>query len=323
MFSSLHAPASPFDPPSTISVILSSPLRFLLRLTHRILTSLRSSPTPSAHPIRIVCISDTHTLTQPIPDGDILIHAGDLTNAGTVAELQSQINWLRSLPHAHKIAIAGNHDTYLDPRSRGTLAPGDREGELEWGDVTYLQYSSTILRVAIGGGGVRMLNVYGAPPIPACGGPEFAFQYPCGRDAWSDTVPADIDILVTHTPPKYHLDLPASLGCEWLLREVRRVQPALHVFGHVHAGAGREVVWWDEEQSAFERGCAAFGHGWLWDLVSVKGYIELLRVVIFGISGIVWHRVWGGEVRGCVLVNAALTVNNTGKLGNEVQVVEI
>ncbi len=95
------------------------------------------------------------------------------------------------------------------------------------------------------------------------------------------------------------------------------------MFGHVHVGAGREVVWWDEEQAAYERGCAALGTGWIWDLICVKGWLDFTRVLTLGISGIMWDRVWGGEARGCVLVNAALTVNNTGMLGNEVQVVDI
>lgn len=34
--------------------------------------------TPLTNPIEVVCISDTHNQIN-IPDGDILIHAGDLT----------------------------------------------------------------------------------------------------------------------------------------------------------------------------------------------------------------------------------------------------
>jgi hypothetical protein len=35
--------------------------------------------------VRIVCISDTHNddLTGKVPDGDILLHAGDMTDNGT------------------------------------------------------------------------------------------------------------------------------------------------------------------------------------------------------------------------------------------------
>lgn len=37
---------------------------------------------------RIVCISDTHNYTFKLPKGDVLIHAGDLTNQGSYAEVR-------------------------------------------------------------------------------------------------------------------------------------------------------------------------------------------------------------------------------------------
>lgn len=45
-------------------------------------------------PITAVCLSDTHNLQIPdVPEGDLLIHAGDLTSSGTAEELQRQLNW--------------------------------------------------------------------------------------------------------------------------------------------------------------------------------------------------------------------------------------
>jgi len=41
-----------------------------------------------------------------------------MTIAGTVKEIQAQIDWLASQPHREKIIIAGNHDNYFDPKSR-------------------------------------------------------------------------------------------------------------------------------------------------------------------------------------------------------------
>jgi hypothetical protein len=59
--------------------------------------------------ITLVCISDTRNSTPSgIPDGDILLHAGDMTNKGTFAELQAQLDWISTLPHLHKVAIGGN-----------------------------------------------------------------------------------------------------------------------------------------------------------------------------------------------------------------------
>jgi hypothetical protein len=316
-------PRDVFDPPTRLERILSSPVKYLITTAYKLSNVLRAAPSASSPPIRVVCISDTHADTYAIPDGDILIHAGDLTNAGTISEIQTQIDWIDSLPHKYKIAIAGNHDTYLDPRSRSTLDETDRTGSLKWRGIRYLQHSSTTLAFQLKNGS-KTLTVYGAPQIPLCGGVEFAFQYPRGQDAWSDTIPKGTDILVTHTPPKYHRDIYApSLGCEWLLKEVWKVRPLLHIFGHVHAGAGREVVWWDEAQIAYESGCERKSKGFIRAILDPWSWVAFAKVVIYGVTGILWNRVWGGEQKCTTMVNAALMVNNTGKLGNKVQVVDI
>ena len=42
--------------------------------------------------LRIVCISDTHSMTshmsKGVPDGDVLIHAGDFTRCGHLSEVR-------------------------------------------------------------------------------------------------------------------------------------------------------------------------------------------------------------------------------------------
>ena len=62
--------------------------------------------------LKIVIISDTHGLHErvSIPDGDILVHAGDLTNKGELADVARFNEFLGRLSHPHKIVIAGNHD---------------------------------------------------------------------------------------------------------------------------------------------------------------------------------------------------------------------
>ena len=70
--------------------------------------------------LRIVCISDTHGqhAKVSVPDGDLLIHAGDFMAFGTKPKEIIQFNqWLGVLPHQHKIVIAGNHDVMFERHS--------------------------------------------------------------------------------------------------------------------------------------------------------------------------------------------------------------
>ena len=60
-----------------------------------------------------------------------------------------------------------------------------------------------------------------------------------------DKILLDKDILVTHTPPKGCLDLSYNrnhelefCGCSNLLKAVFRVEPKLHLYGHLHSGQG-------------------------------------------------------------------------------------
>ena len=62
---------------------------------------------PRKDSLTIVCISDTHTLEPDLPDGDLLLHAGDLTNAGSFDEMQGQLDWLNRQSHKYKVVIAG------------------------------------------------------------------------------------------------------------------------------------------------------------------------------------------------------------------------
>lgn len=151
--------------------MLLSPLTFLIIQINSILIYLRGkpfSPPRNKQPIKVVCISDTHDQTVEVPDGDILIHAGDLTNAGTVADIQKQLDWLKRLPHGVKIIVAGNHDSYFDRRSRREVDVKSG-AKLDFGSIIYLEGSSTVQKVK-----GRKVSIFGAPDIPTCGGKEFA-----------------------------------------------------------------------------------------------------------------------------------------------------
>lgn len=320
--SALRGPDSPFEPPSLLFQLLFFPIKTLILYIYSFLLVLRG---PSFHPhpltsrIRLVAISDTHThKPASIPPGDVLIHAGDLTNQGTVAEIQEQVDWLASLPHPNKVVIAGNHDSFFDPRSR---RKEDVRESIHWGKIRYLQHSSVVLEFPQQEN--RRLKFYGAPQIPRCGDDDFAFQYQRSEDAWSGTIPKETDVLITHTPPRHHLDLPAGLGCDFLRKEIWRVRPKVHIFGHVHAGYGREYVSWDKEQTVLERLCGRDGSGYLRDLLSIHVWMDIVKLLWYGVRGVLWNRVWGGDEGGGVMINASLMYRSTGQLRNRPQIIDI
>lgn len=73
---------------------------------------------PPTRKTRIVLISDTHNQTPKLPPGDILIHAGDLTNQGSYDELQRTVEWLERSEFEAKVIIAGT-----SPHLHLTLGP--------------------------------------------------------------------------------------------------------------------------------------------------------------------------------------------------------
>jgi 3',5'-cyclic AMP phosphodiesterase CpdA len=62
--------------------------------------------------LRIACISDTHNdnCREDVPPADIVIHAGDFTDDGTLGELQIAVDWISALPHKVKVVVAGTFD---------------------------------------------------------------------------------------------------------------------------------------------------------------------------------------------------------------------
>jgi Icc-related predicted phosphoesterase len=177
--------------------------------------------------LRLVCLSDTHfppSATQ-VPEGDVLIVAGDICGYGTLDELKAFDDFLSSLPHPHKLLIAGNHDwpfARFGPEKAGTLIK----------NAVYLEDSG----IEIDG-----IKFWGSPWQPFfC---NWAFNLPRGAplaQVWAK-IPEDSDVLITHGPPYGILDQVPSgehVGCEELLKALQRIRPKVHVFGHIHESYG-------------------------------------------------------------------------------------
>ncbi|KAM0706390.1 hypothetical protein Q7P35_005716 [Cladosporium inversicolor] len=216
--------------------------------------------------LRIVCISDTHNAAPgsgyTLPPGDILIHAGDLTNNGQPSEIRKALAWLREANYEHKIVLAGNHDRCLDSRYPNQQPNEDEEEEAaqirqmmrEDDKITYLEHESRVITVK----GAE-IKVFGSPYSLATSSSVSstqyaAFQYPPSQtqQLWS-SIPSDTTILITHTPPAGHLDNSAHWtqgGCPALSQALLRTKPRLHVCGHCHEGRGAQIVCWSNEAEA-------------------------------------------------------------------------
>ncbi|KAG8774415.1 hypothetical protein FRC12_001984 [Ceratobasidium sp. 428] len=248
-------------------------------------------------PIRIVCISDTHNAQPPIPDGDILIHAGDLTNAGSASELRQVAEWLSSLPHLTKLVIGGNHDRGLDAKLRAAKRNPAEDPEIDWSalGIIYLEHSSA--QITVLGRELRYPQAHLSPER--------------ARAVWED-IPLDTDILITHGPPIHHLDMTRgskSAGCPALLDKIRRVQPILHVFGHIHESRGIETVDWGFKQR--------MKHAWVESDKKTLGAVSRF-------ARLTWDNRLNGSRRPTILVNAAIQPPYcVGDSLNEAQVVVI
>jgi Icc-related predicted phosphoesterase len=178
--------------------------------------------------VKIVAISDTHGRHRrlTVPQGDVLVHAGDITPSGEVDVVHDFASWLAELPHRHKLVIPGNHDHCFDI-SKGKFNPGCRQ--------VIEERAHFLLDSAVTIDGLRF---YGSPWCPNLNGWAF---WDRERDRFLDA-PTDIDVLITHGPPAgIHDGGPLSFhsGSAHLARYVRRCwKLQLHIFGHVHEGYG-------------------------------------------------------------------------------------
>ena len=187
--------------------------------------------------MQITVISDTHGLHDRITSlnkpfinkvdgaGKMIIHAGDITEDGTEAEVWDFLRWFAKLPHQYKIFIGGNHDLFLEQSSLVAIGKMIPKG------VYYLNNSGLI---------VEGIRIWGSPVTPYFLG--MAFNKKRGAEikkVW-DGVPSLTDILITHGAPAGILD--GGFGCEDLLERVKEIKPTYHLYGHSHGYSGINKV---------------------------------------------------------------------------------
>lgn len=186
--------------------------------------------------MRLVCLSDTHKMHKQvsIPDGDVLIFAGDMCGRGSSKSARRFAKWMGSHSHKYKILVAGNHDQCLEQGERFIL----RQEFKDLG-ITYLEHEPE---------NIEGVKFFGSPYQPEF--MSWAFNKTRGEELkrlWS-FIPNDTEILITHGPPMGTLDLVDNIrsrqngehvGCEELANRIQELKSLkVHIFGHIHCGYG-------------------------------------------------------------------------------------
>lgn len=231
---------------------------------------------------RIVCLSDTHSSYNfVLPPAEILIHAGDFTRKGELAEIETFLDWLKSLSDFRlKLIVAGNHDITLDrffyqhnwkrfhkekennekieqlfsdPKLRTDFGIVYLQDEFFVDEKTKLKFYGRFFSLRKTKFQWKLFFSSSSPWQRAFG--YSAFSLPSNVEAKNDIwrrIPTDTDVLITHSPPFGILDRTTSeinAGCPVLLDFVRRIKPKLHVFGHIHESFGQKQF--DDEPTIF------------------------------------------------------------------------
>ena len=182
--------------------------------------------------MKIWHISDTHTyhdlLKVPMAI-DMVIHSGDCSNPrdpyNNEPEVREFIDWYKELSPKYKIYVAGNHDSSIEKKLV-------TKKDFEDNGIIYLENDYVT---------IEGIKIFGSPYTPNFGNWSFMRDRNKLDRFWHSAIHDDTDIVVTHGPPKGILDKSENrdhqlecCGDKSLLNKLLQVQPAYHLFGHIH-----------------------------------------------------------------------------------------
>lgn len=157
----------------------------------------------------ILLLSDTHgkhRLIDVPKNIDIVIHCGDICEAGDMDEIFDFFEWYAALEVPYKIFVHGNHDLPFE------MVP-------EWGENLIPENVIWLNDASIA---ISDINIMGIS----------AFPFYKGIEAKNN-----IDIIASHYPPFGILD--DGFGSQEIGECIAYLKPKYHVFGHNHAGYGQ------------------------------------------------------------------------------------
>lgn len=186
--------------------------------------------------MKLVATSDTHEVIKKelIPDGDVLIVAGDFMYTGYEDEWYPRIEAIAKLPHKVKLLVGGNHDRHLE------LYPGPACQELKKLGITVvgkpLEEGKHVYKLENG------MTVLGLPFVT--GLPRWSFNwYENSILEYLEKI-GRCDIVVSHSPPRGILDggRGAHYGIVAYRHYLKRFQPKIWISGHIHSSYGTVTV---------------------------------------------------------------------------------
>lgn len=177
--------------------------------------------------MKIVAFSDTHNHHRKIkiPNGDMLIFAGDMSRNGKTMEVVAFLDYVERLPHRYKLVVPGNHDICIE---------NDLSFFANWCKTKgiHLLVNDFIE--------IECFKIYGTPITPEFGGWAFE-RNKVQRHQTFQNIPKNTDIIISHGCCRDILDITKTgkrTGCKSLAKNVLRVKPRFFISGHIHESWG-------------------------------------------------------------------------------------
>ena len=199
--------------------------------------------------MKIVAISDIHGyIPESIPECDVLCISGDIVPLEVQRGIEKSSDWLMNIfypklsemPCKHVVMTWGNHDFIGNVLYRAGHS-GEEQTEMLFGvdSKCHILIDESV--------DIEGVKFYGTPWIPELSGWAFYNTSENLKDIF-EKIPEDIDVLLTHCPPKIgtqgvvlqrcwnHM---RDFGCTELynaLSEKKFEKPLYVLSGHIHTG---------------------------------------------------------------------------------------
>ena len=180
--------------------------------------------------MKITCLSDTHQHHKKIkmPEVDMIIHAGDFTYHGELAEVKKFLQWYGEQKAKYKLLVCGNHEVEISKQPFQLL-----QQMCEDQGIRILNNNHTI---------VEGLTIFGSPNSNKFG---YGWAYNSTENEleniYSSILP-DTDVIITHGPAYGRLDRVLMGNCVGSMALTKRISELsnikLHVTGHIHESRG-------------------------------------------------------------------------------------